>query len=71
MPPATAHKKGQYAAQTVILTQDSVFVRQVNKYTFSFFMIFLPLFITIMSTKNNFAIMAVLKKTKKKTAVCE
>ena len=37
MPPATAHKKGQYTGQTVILTQDSVFVRQVKKYTFFFF----------------------------------
>ena len=34
MPPATAHKKGQYVGQTVTLTQDSVFVRQVNKCTF-------------------------------------
>lgn len=37
MPPATAHKKGQYLGQTVILTQGSVCVRQVIKHTFSFF----------------------------------
>ncbi len=44
MPPATVHKKGQYLGQTVILTQDSVCVRQVNKFTFFFFfMIFLLL----------------------------
>lgn len=59
MPPATAHKKGQYLGQTVILTQGSVCVRQVIKHTFSFSMIFLLSLFTIMSTICGFAVMAV------------
>lgn len=55
MPPATAHKKEQYLGQTVILTQDSVCVRQVNKSTFSFlFYHILLLLHTIMSTIVDF-----------------